>query len=64
MDEQISARMTGLQRELEKVFAGVPHLFAVPLADPQRAWLSFFNREFAAQARRGKSGEWLFVLSR
>lgn len=64
VDEQISARMTGLQRELEKVFAGVPHLFAVPLADPQRAWLSFFNREFAAQARRGKSGEWLFVLSR
>ena len=64
VDEQISARMTGLQRELEKVFAGVPHLFAVPLADPQRAWLSFFNREFAAQARRRKSEEWLFVLSR
>lgn len=64
VDADLSRRMTSLQRELERLFAGVPHLFAVPLADPQRAWLSFFNREFAAQARRGKSREWLFVLSR
>ena len=64
VDAGLSAKVSALQQSLEKIFAGVPHVFAVPLADPQRAWLSFFNPQFAARARRAESGEWLFVLSK
>ena len=66
VDADASARMNALQRELEKIFGGVPHLFAVPLADAARRWLGFFNREFADQAPalRKRDGGWLFVLSR
>jgi hypothetical protein len=65
-DTELSARMTALQAALEGMLAGVPHVFAVPLADEKRAWRPFFNPEFAprAAAEHREGGEWLFVLSR
>lgn len=65
-DAALSAKMTALQASLEALFAGVPHLFAVPLADPARAWLAFFNPAFAQQAagRPAAAGQWLFILSK
>lgn len=62
-DAALSAQMTALQASLEALFAGVTHLFAVPLADAQRAWVPFFNAA-AVQAARPAAGQWLFVLSR
>jgi hypothetical protein len=65
-DAELSGRMAALQASLEELLAGVPHVFAVPLADETRAWRPFFNPAFtrtAAGARRDDA-EWLFVLSR
>lgn len=66
IDAEMSSKMTALQRDLEGLFAGVPHVFAVPLADAQRRWLAFFNPQFAAraQALRSRAQGWLFVLSK
>lgn len=66
-DATLSAKMSALQESLEALLAGVPHLFAVPLADRGRRWVPFFNPEFAERASPGRSrprGQWLFVLSR
>jgi hypothetical protein len=64
-DAALSARMCALQASLEALFAGVPHLFAVPLADAQRRWLPFFNHAFGRAATvRAAAGGWLFVLSK
>jgi hypothetical protein len=66
VDAETSARMDALQRELEALLGGLPHLFAVPLADAARRWLAFYNPQFAERARalRAKGDGWLFVLSR
>lgn len=66
VDAALSSRMTALQRDLESLLAGAPHVFAVPLADAERKWLPFFNPQIAEQApaARGPAGEWLFVLSK
>lgn len=65
-DAELSGRMTALQKSLEELFAVVPHVFAVPLADEKRSWRPFFNPAFAQQAaaRRRDGAESLFVLSR
>ena len=70
VDEALSGKMQVLQRFLEDVFRGVPHLFAVPLAGGGGSWKSFFNPAFARQAPRSAEiadpaiDEWLFVLSK
>lgn len=65
-DAALSQRMTALQGALEAILADVPHVFAVPLAEPGRGWHAFFNRGFAQRAagERGQGAPWLFVLSR
>lgn len=65
-DAELSRRMTALQGSLEELLAGVPHVFAVPLADETRGWRPFFNSAFAQQAQAGRreGAEWLFILSK
>ena len=66
-DAARSRAMNELRERLEHDFAGVPHLFPVPLAAEAGGSHSFFNPRFAATAPPPKDREhddWLFVLSR
>lgn len=68
LDAEATVQMAALQRHLEGVYAGVPHLFAVPLAGAD-GWLPFFNPSFVSSAPvlaalPAAICRWLFVLSR
>jgi len=65
-DEARSQAMNQLRERLERDFADVPHLFAVPLPAEAGRSHSFFNARFAAPAApaQREHDDWLFVLSR
>ena len=68
VDLDASEKVMRLNRFLEELFHGAPHLLAVPLPRREKNWLPFFNPEFTnasgviCERRRGT--EWLFVLAR
>jgi hypothetical protein len=62
-DEAQTARVLELQRRLEALLGGLPHLLAVPVAAPGTH--AAFNPAFGNHARADPGhDEWLFVLSR
>lgn len=66
-DEAQSGNMMRLRDRLERDFAGVPHLFAVPLPAEDACSFSFFNPRFTAAAEALSDAhydDWVFVLSR
>jgi len=65
-DEARSQIMNQLSERLQRDFADVPHLFAVPLPAGAGRSHSFFNPRFAAPAApaQREHDDWLFVLSR
>ena len=66
-DEARSRVMNQLREQLERAFAQVPHLFAVPLPAQGGRCHSFFNPRFAAAAPAPgdrQYDDWMFVLSR
>lgn len=69
-DAVLSQKMRELQDYLERLFHGIPHLFAVPLPGRAGECLSFFNPDFVRHGEgegvgdHGDRDEWLFVLSK
>lgn len=70
VDEAATEGVSVLQQNLETLFAGIAHVFAVPISPARENWMSFYNPRFALEPRHGSraaAGEkrgWVFVLGR
>lgn len=70
-DPERSAQLMQYQRQLERLLGAVPHLFPIPLHQPENRWYGYFNPAFAdveagpadAKEGRDRSGHWLLVLA-
>lgn len=62
----LSEAMARLHAQLRALFAGLPHVYAVPMERARPNVYSFFNPRFVADAPAAAAGEerWVFVLSR
>ena len=64
---QLSEGMARLHAQLRSLFAGLPHVYAVPMERARPNVYSFYNPQFTANAPEpaaGGDGRWVFVLSR
>ncbi len=65
-DPAASLQIQHQQQRLESLLAEIPHLFPIPINQPEKQWFGYFNSEFVRcdnAANTDERNSWLFVLS-